>query len=340
METQKLIGSNEELEQFYKKKFYFSYSGINKLLYSPVVFYNHYVLNQREDSTDAHLVAGRVLHCLLFEEEKFDEQFLELPGKMPTDNQRKIISDLFKIHLSIGNNSLSLEDYSYDILTLLLTANLYQSLKTDKQRLDKILTEENKTYFEFLKNSVGKTVVDQETLSGCRVQIEILRSNKDVRALLQLDRKPEDNHLVVESELHLAYDNPKLSFGLHGVLDHVVVDSESKTIFINDLKTTSKAIQDFPETVEYYKYWMQAVIYTILANNKYLADKEDKFDWKFQVTFIVIDKYNLVYPFQVSQETLEKWKESFNEIVKTIKWHYDNKRYDLPYSLVVNNVKL
>lgn len=340
METPKLIGSNEELEQFYKKKFYFSYSGINKLLFSPVAFYNHYVLNQREDSTDAHLVAGRVLHCLLFEEEKFDEQFLELPGKMPTDSQRKIISDLFKIHMSIGNNSLSLEDYSQDILTLLLTANLYQSLKTDQQRLDKILTEENKTYFEFLKNSVGKTVVDQETLSGCRAQIEILRSNKDVRALLQLDRSAEDSHLVVQSELRLEYDNPKLNFGLHGVLDHVVVDYESKTIFINDLKTTSKAIQDFPDSVEYYKYWIQAVIYTILANSKYLAEREDKLDWKFQVTFIVIDKYNQVYPFQVSQETLEKWKESFNEIVKTIKWHYDNRRYDLPYSLVVNNVKL
>lgn len=340
MESQKLIGSNEELELFYKKKFYFSYSGINKLLFSPVVFYNHYVLNQREDSTDAHLVAGRVLHCLLFEEEKFDEQFLELPGKMPTDSQRKIISDLFKIHMSIGNSSLSLEDYSQDILNLLLTANLYQSLKTDQQRLDKILTEENKTYFEFLKNSIGKTVVDQETLSGCRVQIEVLRNNKDVRALLQLDKSPEDNHLVIQSELHLEYDNPKLNFGFHGVLDHVVVDSESKTIFINDLKTTSKAIQDFPESVEYYKYWIQAVIYTILASNKYLANREDKFDWKFQVTFIVIDKYNQVYPFQVSQETLEKWKESFNDVVKTIRWHYDNRRYDLPYSLVVNNVKL
>lgn len=340
MENQKLIGSNEELELFYKKKFYFSYSGINKLLFSPVVFYNHYVLNQREDSTDAHLVAGRVLHCLLFEEEKFDEQFLELPGKMPTDSQRKIISDLFKIHMSIGNSSLSLEDYSQDILNLLLTANLYQSLKTDQQRLDKILTEENKTYFEFLKNSIGKTVVDQETLSGCRVQIEVLRNNKDVRALLQLDKSPEDNHLVIQSELHLEYDNPKLNFGFHGVLDHVVVDSESKTIFINDLKTTSKAIQDFPESVEYYKYWMQAVIYTILASNKYLANREDKLNWKFQVTFIVIDKYNQVYPFQVSQETLEKWKESFNEVVKTIRWHYDNRRYDLPYSLVVNNVKL
>lgn len=340
MENQKLIGSNEELELFYKKKFYFSYSGINKLLFSPVVFYNHYVLNQREDSTDAHLVAGRVLHCLLFEEEKFDEQFLELPGKMPTDSQRKIISDLFKIHMSIGNSSLSLEDYSQDILNLLLTANLYQSLKTDQQRLDKILTEENKTYFEFLKNSIGKTVVDQETLSGCRVQIEVLRNNKDVRALLQLDKSPEDNHLVIQSELHLEYDNPKLNFGFHGVLDHVVVDSESKTIFINDLKTTSKAIQDFPESVEYYKYWIQAVIYTILASNKYLANREDKFDWKFQVTFIVIDKYNQVYPFQVSQETLEKWKESFNDVVKTIRWHYDNRRYDLPYSLVVNNVKL
>jgi hypothetical protein len=61
------LNGSDEMERFYQKKFYFSYSGLNKLLYSPAMFYNHYVLNQREDSKDAHLVGGSVLHCLLFE---------------------------------------------------------------------------------------------------------------------------------------------------------------------------------------------------------------------------------------------------------------------------------
>jgi hypothetical protein len=233
-----------------------------------------------------------------------------------------------------------LADYSQDILTQLLTANLYQSLKTDAQRLEKILTEENKEYFEFLKQSLDKLVVDQPTLDGCKAQVEILKSNKDVRALLQLDKTEEDDHIEVYNELHIKMDHPKLPFGLHGVLDNVVVDRESKTIFVNDLKTTSKSIQDFPEAVEYYKYWMQGVIYLILAADKFMNDDTERHLWKVQVTFIVIDKYNLVYPFQVSHESMSEWKKDFSEVLKIAEWHYKNKKYDLPYDLAVGNVKL
>lgn len=332
---QTLIGS-EELERFYKQKFYFSYSGINKLLFSPAMFYNHYVLNQREDSTDAHLVGGRVLHCLLFEPDKYDEYFISLPGKIPTDNQKKIIDNIFKYHLTIGNNTLTLSDYSQDILTHLLTANLYQTLKTDQQRIDKILTPENTEYFEFLKLSLDKAIVDQPTLDGCKVSVEVLKSNSNIRALLQLDRDEEDKTIEAYNELFVKADVDNLPFGFHGVLDNVVVDYNSKTIFINDLKTLGKSIQDFPDSVEYYRYWIQAVIYVLLAKEKFSITD----DWNVQVTFIVIDKYNQVYPYQVSSETLAKWSESFEGIVQKIKWHYENKRYDLPYELALGNVKL
>lgn len=338
--TQMTLSGSDELEKFYQKKFYFSYSGLNKLLYSPAIFYNHYVLNQREDSTDPHLVGGRVLHCLLFEPEKYDDQFMSLPGKLPTDSQRKIIDNIFRIHLGYGNNSLLLEDYSTDILTQLLTANLYQSLKTDAQRLEKILTDENKEYFEFLKQSLDKTVVDQPTLDGCKVSVEILKSNKEVRALLGLDKLEEDDHIEVHNELHIKIDHDQLPFGFHGVLDNVVLDNEAKVIFINDLKTTGKSIQDFPDAVEYYKYWIQGVIYLILATDKFLKDKPDRDTWQIQVTFIVIDKYNLVYPFQVSAETMLEWRKNFKNVIQMAKWHYDNKRYDLPFDLAVGNVKL
>jgi hypothetical protein len=332
---QTLIGS-EELDRFYRQKFYFSYSGINKLLFSPVMFYNHYVLNQREDGTDAHLVGGRVLHCLLFEPDKYDEHFLSLPGKIPTDNQKKIIDNIFKYHLTVGNNTLNLSDYSQDILTQLLTANLYQTLKTDQQRLDKILTPENTEYFEFLKLSLDKAIVDQPTLDGCKVAVEVLKKNSNVRTLLQLDRDEEDKSIEAYIELFVKADVDNLPFGFHGVLDNVVVDHNTKTIFINDLKTLGKSIQDFPDSVEYYRYWVQAVIYVLLAKEKFSITD----DWNVQVTFIVIDKYNQVYPYQVSSETLAKWSESFEDIVQKIKWHYENRRYDLPYELALGNVKL
>ncbi len=168
----------------------------------------------------------------------------------------------------------------------------------------------------------------------------ILKSNKDVRALLQLDKSEEDTHIETYNELHIKVEHEQLPFGFHGVLDNVVVDNEAKMLFINDLKTTGKSIQDFPEAVEYYKYWIQGVIYLILATDKFLKDKPDAASWKVQVTFIVIDKYNLVYPFQVSAETMSEWRRDFKNVIQIAQWHYENKRFDLPYDLAIGNVKL
>ena len=336
MNLQISTGSNE-LDNFYKKDFYFSYSSINKLLFSPRMFYNHYVLKQKEDSTDSHLVIGRVLHCLLLEPANFDNQFAVMTSKIPSENNKKIIDNIFRNYLVNQNNTLTLEDYSKDILTHLLTINLHQSLKTDQQRLDKILTDENNEYFEFLKLSLGKTVIDQTILDNCKMSLDVIKANDDVRALLQLDKIQEDDQIEVYNELVISIPNKSLPFGFKGVLDNVVVDHNSKTIFINDLKTSGKSIQDFPESVDYYKYWIQGTIYVMLASEKFLKDKQD---WNVQLTFIVIDKYNQVYPYQVSSESLNKWKIDFEKIITQIRWHYDNKEYNLPYDLALGNIKL
>ena len=334
-----LTGS-DELTQFYNKKFYFSYSSINKLLFSPRAFYSHYVLNQREDSTDAHLVTGRVLHCLLLEEQNYDKYFITMASRIPSESSKKIIDMIFKYHCTIGNDSLNLDDYSDEIISHLLLINLHQSLKTDEQRLAKVLTEENKDYFTFLKNSQGKTVVDQITLDGCKESIEVLRHSDSVRALLQLDRSQEDEHITIYNELPLEIDVDHLPFGFKGILDNVVIDSESKTIFINDLKTTGKNLADFPDAVKFYKYWIQAVVYHKMAYYKFVKGLPDETDWTTVVTFIVIDKYNQVYPFQVSQESLTIWQQDFDYIEDIVKYHYENKDFTLPYALAMGHVTL
>jgi hypothetical protein len=165
-----------------------------------------------------------------------------------------------------------------------------------------------------------------------RTIIDVIAFTKSAKSINVLDKDEFDHTIEVYNELFIKAEPNEFLFGFHGMLDNVVIDHNSKTIFINDLKTLGKSIQDFPDSVEYYKYWIQAVIYVILAKKEFAIDK----DWNVQVTFIVIDKYNQVYPYQVSTATLAKWELDFEEIVKTIKWHYENKRYDCSYEIKYN----
>ena len=336
----KSLTGSEELELFYNEKFYFSYSSINKLLFSPSMFYNDYVLKQKEDSVDPHLVKGKVIHCLLLNPEDFDSEFVLIPGKLPSGNNKLIVDEIFKLYLEGVDNSLTLDKYETAIVDLLEKINLHQKLKTDEARVKKILTADNISYFDFLKSSQGKTLVDQETLDYCKESVESIKSNESVSALLQLD-EPD---LKVYNEVPITVNEligDKYVFGFKGVLDNVVIDEEKKTLFINDLKTTGKPLIDFPESVEYFRYWIQAALYYNLAYFRYIADKKDKELWSIQFTFVVVDKYNQVYPFQVTAKTMRAWMDRFyNGVMPQVVYHYTERDYTLPYELAVENLKL
>ena len=188
-------------------------------------------------------------------------------------------------------------------------------------------------------------VTFQELLTYCKDVVETLKQNENVRSLLQLDKTEEDTHLTVYNEIPIQIDSTIFyetqPFGFKGILDNVVIDEEAKQVFINDLKTTSKPLVDFIDSVEYYKYWIQAAIYYNLAFYKYISDREDKNDWGVQFTFIVVDKYNQVYPFQVTPKTMASWLREFrDDIIPQLDYHYQEKDYNLPYELALGNVKL
>jgi len=333
-----LIGS-DELNAFYNEKFYFSYSSINKLLFSPSMFFKDYVLKQKEESVDPHLVKGKVIHCLLLNPEDFDSEFITVPGKLPSGNNRLIVDEIFKLYLEGSDNSLTLDTYEAAIVDLLEKINLHQKLKTDEARVKKILTADNISYFEFLKSSQGKTLVDTDTLNYCKECVESIKENESITALLQLD----ESDLEVHNEVPVQTDqliNGKFQFGFKGILDNVVIDKEKKILFINDLKTTGKPLIDFPESVEYYRYWLQAAIYYSLAYYRYIADKDDHQEWSIQFTFVVVDKYNQVYPFQVTSKTMKEWMERLNKVLLQVVYHYEKRDYTLPYELAVENLKL
>lgn len=344
-----LIQTKDLEQQFYSKPFYLSYSGLNKLLYSPSLFYKHYILQQREEKLDSYLIDGKVIHCLLLDNGSFDEHFMLMPSNLPTGNTRNIVDKIYEIHDNSPEDmrvKTSLEEYNQDILDNLKAINLHQSLTDDKKapfktgdekRLEKIITDDTKAYFQFLKIKGNKDLIDDVTLARCNEAVTAVRDNKEACELLGLFVDEMDNvDIYNEKYMEAETDKP---FGLKGILDNVKVDHKHKTVFINDLKTTGKTITEFKETLEVFNYWAQAAIYERLVMYN-LVDVLGSGEWKVIFNFIVIDKYNQVYCFEVSTTTMLEWQLRLEKHLNHIQWHYEKRDYRLPYEFIAGRVIL
>jgi hypothetical protein len=83
---------------------------------------------------------------------------------------------------------------------------------------------------------------------------------------------------------------------------------------------------------------MQAAIYSTIIAIKYLNLIDKGYELKFH--FVVIDKNYQVYPFPVSENTLNSWFNRLNQTLEKANWHYANKSYDLPYDFALHKVTL
>jgi hypothetical protein len=346
-----MMENNERLmreAEFYSAPFSFSYSSLNRLLYAPNIFYKEYVLKEREIKNDAHLVEGKLTHYLILDSAQFADRFLLASSSIPTGNTKEVVDVVYE--LSDKTQNLELEDYSAEILATLKAINLHQKLVDDKKpvggitltgdqkRLEKILTKEAKEYFNFLKIKEGKEIIDADTLDKCTRAAQALKNNPAIVNLLGLDRIHDETKLGIYNELEIQAELQGKEFGIKGIIDNMVVDVEKKLITINDLKTSSKSISDFPESVEYWKYWLQAAMYKKLATS-FLKDVIDD-TWTIDFNFIVVDKYNQVYPFKVSNESMNAWTEKLEGSLKEGAYHYENKDYTLPFKFVAEEVLL
>jgi hypothetical protein len=321
------------MQKIEKGEFHFSYSSLNRLMFSPSLFYKDYILKDREVRTDKHLIAGKLIHLLLLQPQEFDKQFVLMPSKLPSAS---LIMVLKNITLYTDAPRLAKVDDKI-ILDSLKEVGLYQSLKDETKRIAKVRTLECEDYYKFASTS-DRDVVDQDTFVKCTESVELIKENKEVFALLQ--DEPTDfemDNLEVFNEAYLKCQLGNYDFGLHGYIDRYVIDHEKKEVKIIDVKTTGKTITDFPETVTFYKYWLQAAIYMVLVTKNL---DESCVDYTINFNFIVIDKYNQIYAFPVKQKTLSEWGQSMSDVLNEAAYHVKENRYDLPYMFLVDKLSL
>ncbi len=312
--------------EYYSKKLYLSYSALKLMIYSPKAYYERYVLQQKDDSYTDAMAEGQVIHCLLLENGKFDEKFVVSPANLPTGNNKDVVEKVYGWAKENDKLDLNLKSLDEVIIETLKSVDLHQSLKTDKQRVEKMLTEDNVGYFDYLRTKGDRMVIDQETLSKCKEYESVVRSNGKACKLLGLDSFDQDTSLKTYNEFLIQTDMDKYPFGLKGVLDNVTISEKERTVDINDLKTTSKTVAEFGESVEFYRYDIQAAIQKILAWRQF--PQYANYKWNF--TFHVIDKHQQLYLFKVSDLTMDKWLDNLTIVLKDAEYHYKNKRWGLP----------
>ena len=89
--------------------------------------------------------------------------------------------------------------------------------------------------------------------------------------------------------------------------------------------------------MDFYNYWLQAAIYSLLVV-KNVDENQQKYKIIFK--FAVIDKYDQVYVFPVSEETLVRWMTSLKQTLQEANYHYSERKYDLPYVFAKGDITL
>jgi hypothetical protein len=337
------FSASSELDSFYEKKFYFSYSSLSKLLDSPEIFYKEYIQGDKEELSASYLTEGKIIHALLLEPDKVDNMFIVMEGKLPSDNLITVVERVFEHHMELqrmGDSRTQLSEFGDAILDILRDINLYQSLKTDAQRQEKVMGNPDVvTYWNFLKRKGEKTIVDAPTMEKCKAIVDKIKADPVITDLLKLNHKDDWwKTEEVHNERMLQIDLKKFSFGIKGMLDSVIIDAGAGVIRITDIKTSSKTLKDFPESVKTYRYSVQAAMYNLLVLNTYADLVKQGYSVEFR--FLVIDKNRQYYPFLVSQETMKEWTKELQNVFTQAEYHYSNKDYTLPYEFVTGGVVL
>jgi len=334
--TEVLSEMRTNLDKFFDEKVYLSYSAINLLLFSPKAYSDKYIDKLKEDKTAKYLIEGKLIHCLLLTPTLLEEHYIRSDISLPPENTKKVIDFIFKNKVKDVDD---IHEYEGLILSRLIDINLHQSLKEDSGRIAKILTPEAINYWNFLLKAKGKEVIDNEIYEYCENVVEVIRNDIEVLKVLGQTSNPFDDNENIEvfNELPVQADMERFPFGFKGILDNVVVDHIQKEIIINDFKTTSKPLVEFKETIEFYNYWIQALMYVVLVQKHFVQYE----GYTIKFNFIVIDSFLQYYIFKVTEATLTKWLERFtSEIEPRLLYHFENRDFNLPWELATKKLVL
>lgn len=341
------VDLNEKLQkenEFFAEKFFLSYSGLSKLIHSPVLFYNKYILKQKEID-DASTVEGKLIHCLLLQPDKFDDEFLVTDEGSISGKGKQLVDALFD-YVTAGTNreywkgydeeSLpKMGDFESVILDLTNSLEYFQKMEA-ASRVNKIVNDPKlSSYWNNRFQAMRKTIISREMLVNASNIVYKIQNNTYLRKIMGFGTSELGASINTYNEMHVFDElDGGYVFGIHGVIDNLVVDHDEKMIRVNDLKTSSKDLTRFQEAIDYYNYDLQLAHYVkLVTNNPIYQDLLQK-GYLLEARFVVVDCYAQIATIKLSNETLGNAMEKLMTKYDQANYHLINRDFTLPYDFV------
>ena len=305
-------------------KFYLSASGISLFAESPKKFYlNYFGKDSKKD--DKEYVEGALVHTLLLEPDNYNKKFAILSTKLSL-NLKMVAEEIIdkEIVYQVEDGIVVQNEKLFDtIIKLTKDLDYYLAIKDTEKRYLKLMKEGLNEFLIHYDKIRGKKLITQELYDKCQGLVATILEDESISNLLTF----KDENIEIFTELHLDYDSSN-RYGTHGYIDHLKIDHKNKTIYLTDVKTTSKHISKFVYEIKNLKYDLKISHYVGLVF-KYLEDLFAN-DYKLEVRFVVIDCHGHVIDFLISEDTLFKYLNEYKILLEELDEHFSRNYWRNP----------
>lgn len=322
----------------YRQSKKISNSSLTWFLTSPKYFKLR--LDQEIEGEDkSYLYQGRQLHQYILEREIFDKKYIVFDDKdKPTSAQQLKFAKCYLESTETDNDIKLIEAYK---------ANYVTKKKSD----DKVLQEAKQLcariwpYIEFLETlEDDKVVISSSRLEWLKTAENTLKQHSKAYELLFPDEEVlMDADIKIYNELPIEWVHTETGLECKSKLDRLIINHKEKSITLIDLKTTSD-LPNFHVSARDYQYGRQlafywnAFFYHIHKEDPERA-KEIMNTYKFLTYIVAIDTTHLTEckVFNVNIDWLNYGELSYSKILKEIKWHFDNDKWEYSREYYENN---
>lgn len=276
-----------------------------------------------------------LLYSKMVDKNHFKKKYYICDGNKPTATLGKLID----IIIENKNKKPSKEE----VLDIVKKNSYLSSTKKEELLIENFDKKEFWEYLDSHYKSKGRLLIGSLDYSLAEELVSILRTHENSKHIF--DIKPN---------LSTIYQFPvKFEFKgflLRGLIDFVIIDHDKKTIKFIDLKTGKDSYDFFVSSLLKFRYDLQEAVYTLAFEEvKKSLDLKDYTLENFEFLYISrSEKIPVIYKVTEKWHVAAKNGYSINgrhikglyELIDDIKWHWDNKIFDIPKEIYISKGKI
>lgn len=306
-----------------------SNSGLAALSVSPRAYRNY--KDRVETETASYFNLGSAIHCKVLEPNEFDDRYIVSTIVAPGGMYAKFIDTLFRTRCRDG------EYVGLQHAAWLTNAHAEAGFKWPVEKVwDKFQEDKDlKGYYEALLKTEDKILLSTEDKKAMDACVEGIQTHEKAAELVY-------GRVLSKcmNEIEVIWQHPDHPyFMMKSIFDRLIIDVDTKTATLVDLKTTGKPVSSFKYSYKKYSYHRQMGLYK-LALEWYLKNEGYNLEeWTIEIYIVATQTngYGDTAVFAPSEKDLKRGQEEADKLLHRMKWHFDNDKWDYPMEYYTND---